>query len=251
MPMAGNGSRFSDQGYYTPKPFIPVNGIPMFSHAEKCIGIDFDEKIFIVRKEHDLKSQIMEWYPDSHVIELDQLTDGTACTIMAARDHFEDGSSIFVSNCDQHIDWDPDNFKMIASENEVDGIILNFHCPERDPKWSYAEVNSLNNIVRVAEKNPISDWATAGLYYWRDGRHFIQSVEDMIAANDRVNNEFYTCPVYNYTVKLPGIQDIRHMKIDRMQGIGTPPDLMEFLGFDSIKQLDEYMIKNEAMNPAP
>lgn len=227
MPMAGMGSRFGEGAV---KPMIDVNGIPMFVHAERCNGLDFDERIFIVRKEHGIRNEVLKWYPDAHVIELDHLTEGTACTIMMAREHFEDGSSIFISNCDQHIDWDPVKFKMIASQHEVDGVIANFHCPERDPKWSYAEVDGLNNIVRVAEKNPISDWATAGFYYWRDGRHFIQSVENMIAADDRVNGEFYTCPTYNYTVKLPGIGDIRHMEIDGMQGIGTPEDLAIFLG---------------------
>ena len=226
MPMAGMGSRFGPGAI---KPMIDVNGFPMFVHAERCIGLDFEERIFITRKEHHLEEIIWDWYPTATIIELDELTEGTACTIMKAREHFEDGSSIFVSNCDQHIDWNPQKFKLIASQHEVDGVIANFHCPVRDPKWSYAEVDGLNNIVRVAEKDPISDWATAGYYYWRDGRHFIQSVENMIAADDRVNGEFYTCPTYNYTLKLDGIGDIRHMEIDGMQGIGTPEDLKQFL----------------------
>jgi len=229
MPMAGEGSRFRDVGYDKVKPMIDVCGIPMFVLVERCIGLDFDERIFIVRKEHNIKQDVLEWYPDAHVIELDELTEGTACTIMKAREHFEDGSSIFISNCDQWVDWEPNKFKMIASQHEVDGIIMNFPCPERNPKWSFAEVDGLNNIVRVAEKDPISDWATVGYYYWRDGRHFIQSVENMIAANDRVNGEFYTCPTYNYTLKLDGIGDIRHMEIKQMQGIGTPDDLKYFI----------------------
>ena len=229
MPMAGEGSRFRDVGYDKVKPMIDVCGIPMFVFVERCIGLDFDERIFIVRKDHNIKEDVLKWYPDAHVIELDELTEGTACTIMKAREHFEDGSSIFISNCDQWVDWEPKKFKMIASQHEVDGIIMNFPCPERDPKWSFAEVDGMNNITRVAEKDPISEWATVGYYYWRDGRHFIQSVENMIAADDRVNGEFYTCPTYNYTLKLDGIGDIRHMKIKQMQGIGTPDDLQYFI----------------------
>jgi len=47
-------------------------------------------------------------------------------------------------------------------------------------------------------------------------------------ANDRVNNEFYTCPVYNYTLKIPGIGNVKHIEVDVMQGIGTPEDLKEY-----------------------
>ena len=85
MPMAGMGSRFEDAGYTTCKPMIDVNGIPMFVHAERCIGLGFDERIFIVRKEQQLKESILEWYPDAIVHELDGLTEGTACTIQVYR----------------------------------------------------------------------------------------------------------------------------------------------------------------------
>lgn len=117
----------------------------------------------------------------------------------------------------------------MEKEDNVDGIIMNFHCPERDPKWSFADVDENGNITRVAEKEAISEWATAGYYYWRDGRHFVESVENMIEADDRVNGEFYTCPTYNHTLELEGIGDIRHLEIKEMQGLGTPDDLENFL----------------------
>jgi dTDP-glucose pyrophosphorylase len=228
MPMAGNGSRFSEAGYTEPKPLIQVNGTPMFAHAESCIDLDYDERIFIVRKEHDIKSRVLELYPDATVIELDYLTEGTACTLMTAREHFEDGSSIFVANCDQHIEWDSQHAQHLIDSPSVSGLIPSFHCPEMDPKWSYAMVDDRQNVRRVAEKDPISAWATVGYYYWADGTQFIESVERMIQADDRTNGEFYTCPTYNYTLKLPAIGNVKHIEVDTMQGIGTPEDITEY-----------------------
>ena len=224
MPMAGLGSRFPDQV----KPLIPVGDVPMFVHSERCIDLEFDERIFIVHKQHDIKSRVLEWYPDAHVIELDYLTEGTACSIMTAREHFEDGSDIFVSNCDQHIEWDSEQAESIMNNPYNSGMIPSFHCPGRSPKWSYALVDDRQNIKRVAEKNPISEWATVGYYWWRDGTQFIESVERMIQADDRVNNEFYTCPVFNHTIALEGIGNIKHISVDVMQGLGTPEDLKEY-----------------------
>ena len=37
IPMAGEGSRFVNQGYKLPKPLIPVNGVPMVVRAAKCL----------------------------------------------------------------------------------------------------------------------------------------------------------------------------------------------------------------------
>jgi len=224
MPMAGLGSRFPDQV----KPLIPVGDVPMFVHSERCIDLEFDERIFIVHKQHDIESRVLEWYPDAHVIELDYLTEGTACSIMTAREHFEDGSDIFVSNCDQHIEWDSEQAESIMNNPYNSGMIPSFHCPSRSPKWSYALVDDRQNIKRVAEKDPISEWATVGYYWWRDGTQFIESVERMIQADDRVNNEFYTCPVFNHTIALEGIGNIKHISVDVMQGLGTPEDLKEY-----------------------
>tara|TARA_E500000081_G_scaffold30373_2_gene34058 strand:- start:6437 stop:7768 length:1332 start_codon:yes stop_codon:yes gene_type:complete len=221
MPMAGSGERFKN--YSTlPKPLIPVDGIPMFQFAEQNIGIDFDERIFIVRKDDNISEYIKGIYPEAKLIELDNKTEGTACTLLTAREHFDDGSSIFIANCDQYVDWHSKDFTKLI-DTGVDGIIATFHEPERSPKWSYAQVDKQGYVTKVAEKDPISDLATVGYYYFKDGRDFITAAEDMIGANDRVNNEFYTCPVYNYYLKLD--KKVITFNVNKMVGVGTPEDL--------------------------
>jgi len=207
------GSRFDEKI----KPLIDVGGVPMFVHSERCLGIEFDEYIFITRVEHNLKEVVHAYYPNAHVIEIDYTTEGTACSVKLAQEHFEDGSSILISNCDQHIEWTG------SIPTDADVAVAVFHDSEKNPKWSFAELTNGTQITRVAEKDPISHWATAGWYYWKDGRTFITAVDEMIEANDRVNNEFYTCPVINYNIKAG--QNVQSFEIDVMQGTGTPEDL--------------------------
>ena len=226
MPMAGHGTRFSQSGYSVAKPLIPVNGVPMFVHSERCIGLEFSKRIFIVRSEQNLKNSILEYYPDAVVVELDEDTEGTACTLLEAREHYEDSGAIFIANCDQHVEWDTWMVEQTIKQHEVDGVIAVFPEPGRDPKWSYAQIDTEFRVYRVAEKDPISDWATVGFYYWRDARDFTAAVERMISANDRVNGEFYTCPSYNYMD--PG-KYVRAIEVKTMQGIGTPEDLEKWL----------------------
>lgn len=225
MPMAGMGTRFAHAGYTEPKPLIPVNGVPMFVHSERCIGLDFDKRIFIVRSEQQLKSSILKYYPDAIVVELDEDTEGTACTLLEAREHYETGGAIFIANCDQHVEWNTWLVEQTIKQHEVDGVIAVFHEPAQHPKWSYAKVDSEFRVFQVAEKDPISEWATVGFYYWRDARDFTTAAERMIAADDRVNGEFYTCPTYNYATG----KYIRAVEVDVMQGIGTPEDLEQWL----------------------
>jgi len=228
MPMAGEGSRFRDNGYSEFKPFIDVNGVPMFQHAVNTIGLDFDEKIFIVQKAHDIRSKVLEIYPDAHVIELQERTSGAAATILTAREHMDADTSIFTSNCDQHVEWNTDNFMSIV-HSDVDGIIPTFECPERDPKWSYARSEN-GYVAEVAEKNAISTKATVGFYYWNSSLDFIRDAEQMINRDIRVNGEHYLCPVYNQTIENGG--KVVTYDVDRMLGIGTPDDLEAFLQND-------------------
>ena len=225
MPMAGEGSRFRDNGYQEFKPFIDVNGVPMFQHAVNTIGLDFDEKIFIVQKAHDIKNKVLEIYPDSHVIELEERTSGAAATILTARQHMDSDTSIFTSNCDQHVEWDIDGFMSLV-DTDVDGIIPTFECPEMDPKWSYARSDN-GFVTEVAEKNAISTKATVGFYYWKNSLDFIRDAEQMIDRDIRVNGEHYLCPVYNQTIENGG--RVVTYDVDCMSGIGTPDDLEVFL----------------------
>jgi dTDP-glucose pyrophosphorylase len=226
MPMAGNGSRFSQKGYTVPKPLIDVKGKPMFVRTIESIGLEFDDYIFIVRKEHDIKKRVLEYYPNAKVVELDALTEGAACSVAAADLYIDDADSVCISNCDQFFGWDSSEFE---NHRNNDGVVLLFNDSERNPKWSFAAYEPTSQrIFKVAEKDPISEYATAGLYYWRNWGVYKQSLQIMIAANDRTNGEFYLCPVYNHTLRL---QDkvISGILINKMHGVGTPEDLQAWL----------------------
>jgi dTDP-glucose pyrophosphorylase len=110
------------------------------------------------------------------------------------------------------------------NESNVDGGVVTFTATH--PKWSFAKVEN-GYVTEVAEKNPISDIATVGIYYWAKGSNYVKYVEQMIDKNIRTNNEFYICPVFN-----EAIQDNKKVKIfhiEKMWGLGTPEDLRYFI----------------------
>ena len=74
LPMAGNGSRFFDDGYDLPKPLIDVGGKPMFMRVIENLGntIDFSDVTCIVRKDHVEKYAIddrIQHYDSSFVLD--------------------------------------------------------------------------------------------------------------------------------------------------------------------------------------
>ncbi|EAH9624306.1 lipopolysaccharide biosynthesis protein, partial [Campylobacter jejuni] len=115
----------------------------------------------------------------------------------------------------------------------LDGSILTFIDKEKNPKWSFAKLNN-DLVVEIKEKEAISEFATVGIYFFNKGKIFIESAIDMIIENDRVNNEFYTCPVYNYAIKSGAKIGIYNIDFSKMHGIGTPEDLEIFKAINKL-----------------
>jgi len=110
-------------------------------------------------------------------------------------------------------------------ETAADGGIVTFKATH--PKWSFAKIDENNFVTEVAEKNPISDNATVGYYYWKHGSDFVKYAEQMIEKDIRVNGEFYVCPVFNEAIA--DCKEIRTHTANGMWGLGTPEDLEYFL----------------------
>jgi len=82
-------------------------------------------------------------------------------------------------------------------------------------------------ISEVAEKNPISNCATVGVYYFNQGSRFVAGAKKMIEKNIRTNNEFYVCPVFNELIE--NGDRILNYPVPKMMGLGTPEDLEVYL----------------------
>lgn len=228
IPMAGAGSRFVNAGYTFPKPLIEVRGKPMIQIVVENIGLEANYH-FVVQKQHrekyNLDTMLNLIAPGCKIIEVDGITEGAACTALLAKEFINNDKPLFFANSDQWVDWDPMEFMYSMQETNADGGIVTFKATH--PKWSFAKIDKNGVVTEVAEKNPISDNATVGYYYWKRGSDFVKYAEEMIEKNIRVNNEFYVCPVYNQAIE--DGKTIRIAEAKSMWGLGTPEDLEYFL----------------------
>ena len=228
IPMAGAGSRFEQSGYTFPKPLIDVNGEPMIKVVTENLNIEATF-IYIVQKKHrekyNLDTLLSLISPNCKIIEVDGLTEGAACTSLLAKELINNDQPLLMANSDQFIEWDSNEFIYKMNETESDGGIVTFKSSH--PKWSFAKIDQSGFVIEVAEKKPISDIATVGIYYWKKGSDYVKYAEQMISNDIRVNNEFYVCPVFNEAIN--DGKKIRTFNVDKMWGIGTPEDLNYFL----------------------
>lgn len=232
IPMAGRGSRFEQAGYSFPKPMIDIKGKTMIHSVVESLNIKANY-IYLVQKSHNekynLKMLLELITPGCRVIEVDGITEGSACTTLLAKEFIDNDKPLLFANSDQIVEWNSSEFIYKMNNKGVDGGILTFE--NSHPKWSYADVDEFGFVSRVAEKVPISKHATVGIYWYKRGSDYVRFTEQMIKKNIRVNNEFYICPVFNEFIEAGKKILIHEINAKQMHGTGTPEDLDDYLQY--------------------
>mgnify|MGYP000949060583 CR=1 FL=1 len=228
IPMAGLGSRFKDAGYVFPKPLVEVDGKPMIQAVVESLRVNA-KYTYIVQKEHydkyNLSYLLNLITPECNIIQVEGITEGAAVTSLLAKEYINNNSPLIMANSDQIVEWNSRQFIYDLMTNNADGGIATFKSTH--PKWSYAKVDDNGLVTEVAEKKPISNIATVGIYYWKHGSDFVKYAEQMIHKNIRTNGEFYVCPVFNEAIA--DNKRIFTSDIKKMWGIGTPDDLRYYM----------------------
>lgn len=233
IPAAGLGSRFASIGVSTPKPLIPVMGLPMIAWV---IGnfklLSSDRIIIITRPELGIEENLLPFIENLECqvdfVYVDHVTEGPAISVSLAKPLLEMEEALVVANSDQFVSADLDTFIREIRESESVGQILTMKAS--GSKWSYVNRDENAMVVEVKEKVEISSEATVGIYGWSQGKDFFMSLDLMMTANDRTNDEFYVAPSYNYLIhkKLPvSAFNIGNVE-NHVHGLGTPEDLEIF-----------------------
>ena len=231
IPMAGKGTRFIEEGYKEPKPLIPVRGGHMIHRVIANLYHPEIKFIFAALREH-----VQEYKMDRllrevtknkcEVILIPEVTGGPASTCLTAKSFINNDTPLVIVNADQIIEdlnW-LSFWKVIDDRSVMTGMFGTFESV--DPKNSYVRVDEYGWVTEAREKEVISNIATNGLHWWKHGRLFVESAEEMIAADDRVNGEFYVAPTFNYLIEKGHKVGIYEFK--KHYPIGTPKDLQAY-----------------------
>lgn len=236
MPMAGEGSRFLNEGWTTPKPLIELKGQPLFKRAIGSVLMDGIpmKYSFIVRQEHidkyAIDEGIMSFLPEANVFSVLKTTRGAVETCLVAESAIADDDAVIIMDCD--LEFRSKEFlriiKSILALPVIDtsgGALVSF---ESDlPRYSYAEVDADGYVVRTAEKEVISNNALCGAYFFSSGKRFKEIAHRLLDEIDFKKPEFYVSLLYNYLLK--DNERVYLAKMEEYYSYGTPEELKRYL----------------------
>ena len=229
--MAGLGDRFIKAGFDKPKPLIDIFGKPMIQHAIN--SLPKGPKIFITRKYensiHNAELTLAIPAYGNKIFEINYVTEGAACTCLIAKDLINTDEELLIVDCDafykQDVYWFIDKYIRTDPRIGACGVVFN----STSPRNSYVQVDKDGWATKAVEKEVISNLSFTGMHWWRHGKDFVSSVEEMIGANDRTNGEFYLSPAYNYFFKNGGRMKPLLIPNEWVDQVGVPQDLVNYM----------------------
>lgn len=241
IPMAGEGKRFSDEGYTVNKPAIPTydrrtgERLPMVVCATRDlpgVKLDGSNVIYVCRdfhRQNGTERSIREWFPQARFIAVDHLTQGQACTCLLAKSYIDSDEELLIAGCDNGMEFDKGLFFSLCEIADV--LVFTYRHNEsvmKNPNaYGWMMVDNEGNVTGTSIKKaisdtPMEDHAVVATFWFRKGSVFVQAAEKMIAENDRINSEFYVDQVAKHALDL-GFR-VKVFEINRYIGWGTPAD---------------------------
>ncbi len=230
ISMAGLSARLLKAGYTQPKYMLQAFDDTLFAHSVRSFRSYFDDSLFLfITLDHCESVEFVRsecrklGIARFEIVCLPKPTRGQAESVHAGLSSFGiDDSPITIFNIDTAIP----GFRQPDFINDCDGYLDVFTGSGLN--WSYVRAASphSNRVIQTAEKDPISNLCSTGLYHFRSAADFCSVFEDQLAEGleHLTGQELYIAPLYNRLIDRG--KDIRYRLIDAGSVIffGTPAE---------------------------
>jgi dTDP-glucose pyrophosphorylase len=170
---------------------LSLESVGRVSSAPIVIFREVDERAY------HLSSIVSQIDPRARTLALRAPTAGAACTALMAIDMLDLDDELLIVNLTDYADVDLreplDHFRR-AGASAGTLVFESLH-----PRYSYVAIED-GEVRQVAEKNPISRHATAGIYWFESAALFLESAKSMIIKRAAVDHLYYVAPTLNEVI---------------------------------------------------
>lgn len=198
IPLGGLGKRFAEEGFIQPKPFIKVLGKSIIDWVLECLDLSSQDHLYIIYHSSlgkvNFEEVVKHKFPNVSFTKLLSDTRGAAETVYKCAESLPKDRLNYKTIC-----LDGDTFYTIDIINQIrntngSGVVC-FPDNQDKPIYSYVETNSKGEIVKIAEKIKISDYANTGCYFFESAKIMMEYCSVTISEGKKDKGEFYISSV--------------------------------------------------------
>ena len=229
IAMAGRGQRFTDAGYTVPKYRIRACGRSLLEWSLLSMR-DFFDDVFVFAC---LRGEDKGWIAstakalgiaDVAFHERAEVSAGQAQTVFDARSMYAREAPLWIYNIDTYVASGMHPSQM----DGFSGCIPVFNS--ESPNMSFVAYDNEGKVCRLAEKQPISTWATVGLYGFRSAADYDRIYQSALVEwkSNCTYGERYVAPLYNFLLNEGSQLCAPKLNSKDVHILGTPAQLADF-----------------------
>jgi 3,4-dihydroxy-2-butanone 4-phosphate synthase len=264
FPIAGLGTRFKNNGYIDPKPFVKFKGKPLIEWSLSSLKLTGKYYVIVNGLEDEYLSVLEDiknrYFLDLEVIDIGRSTRGQAetCLLGVQQSNIDLNEPLIITNCDQYTPWNSNRFLSFIRDNDPDGVVSTYNHSNiqvgADSPYSHIELNDDGYAVRLAEKIAISPLALNGIFYWKSGQLFVDSTLKLMGDDSDGGftsgklscvKEKYVSLTYNYLISDNRRVMNYHMNDDEFISLGSPNDILLHIKRSNVMQAVEDLRKGK------
>jgi len=221
IPLGGIGKRFGDFGYNKPKPLIKVLGKEIIFWLLESLKLDPSDNVYIAYNEildyYNFPDIIISKFPFVNVLPIPS-TRGASETILLSIESFGIEGDLTILDGDTWYNED-----IIGKVRNCGcNAVTYFISTDPTPIYSYIQIQD-NKIVKIKEKNKISDNANSGCYVFSNTKELKQTILDIGFDNEK---ELYTSQVIERMIDKG--MEFKPIKVEDFHVLGTPKQIIKF-----------------------
>jgi capsule biosynthesis phosphatase len=230
IPLGGIGKRFGDFGYNKPKPLIKVLGKEIIFWLLESLKLESSDRVYIAYNEildyYDFSEIVKSKFPFINLMAIPS-TRGASETILLSLESFGIEGDLTILDGDT---WYNEDILGKVRDCGCNAVTY-FTSTDPNPIYSYIQIQE-NKIVKIKEKNKISDNANSGCYVFSDTVELRKTILEIGFHNEK---ELYTSQVIEKMIE-KGFE-FKPIKVEDFHVLGTPKQIIKFSKDFKIKPL--------------
>lgn len=133
--------------------------------------------------------------PGAIVISIPEDTKGSACTALLAASQLDPDSELLIISANELVDTDQSEVVDSFRRRQLDAGTIIFRSVH--PRYSYVRLNDDGLVVEATQQNPISQTATAGIFWFAKCSSFVEGAKNLLRKDANVAGKFFVALTFN------------------------------------------------------
>lgn len=166
--------------------------------------------------------------PDARTTQVPELSQGSACTALLAACQLDQTAELLIISANELVDIDLNDVIEEFRYRKLDAGTLTFRSVH--PRYSYVRLNDDGLVIEAAQRQPISFFATAGIFWFAKTASFVAGAKNLIRKEAHVEGSYFVAPTFNELVLEQKKIGIRELDTTKYFPLKTEQQIEQFEG---------------------